>query len=111
MTRVAVEEFRIRIGADHKARVEWRGQKDHGDLELDDLRLRTVDLLIGLLRSNRLLQVDELKILGEHLFVTLFGHPPAPGTELNDGDGPAALLRRPSRAIPASKTPAAGCYG
>lgn len=95
MTRVDIEEFRIKIETDQKVRVEWRGQGDRGSLELDNLRLRTLDVLIGLLRSNRLLQVDELKILGEHLFVTLFGRTPASGAEADDDDGgPGSLLRK-----------------
>jgi hypothetical protein len=95
MTRVDIEEFRIKIEDDQKVRVEWCGQGDRGDLELDNLRLRTLNVLIGLLRSNRLRQVDELKILGEHLFVTLFGRTPEGRVMADDGyGGPGALLRK-----------------
>lgn len=90
MTTVDIEEFRIKIEAGQKVRVEWCGQGDRGSLELDSLRLRTLNVLIGLLRSNRLVKVEELKILGEHLFVTLFGRPEAEGAS----DGPDALLRK-----------------
>ncbi len=74
MTEVGVEEFAITVGKDRHVRARWRGNgEDGGELVIDDLRRRTIEVLIELLRGNRLTQKNELILLGEHLFVTLFG--------------------------------------
>jgi len=97
MTELSVEEFIVRVGRDRRVEAEWQfansSQSVSGELDIDDLRLRTIDALVDLLRSNRLLKVDELKLLGEHLFVTLFGS----STQRDDVPGhskPGTLLRR-----------------
>jgi hypothetical protein len=103
VTELAVEEFIVRVGPDRRVDAEWQhagsSQSVSGDLDIDDLRLRTIDALVDLLRSNRLLKVNELKLLGEHLFVTLFG-----SSTLRDDararSGPGALLRRAIKGDP-----------
>jgi hypothetical protein len=55
----------------------WRGAERSEEIEIDSLRMRTLQLLVNLLRSNRLPPSDGLKLLGEHLFVTLFGPTPS----------------------------------
>ncbi|MEV0273370.1 CHAT domain-containing protein [Hamadaea sp. NPDC050747] len=96
MTDLAVEEFAIQVG-DRRVQAEWRRggyrQSVVGELEIDDLRRRTVEVFVDLLRSNRLINVHELKLLGEHLFVTLFG-------SRRDDNGPGALLRRAIKGDP-----------
>jgi hypothetical protein len=76
MIQLGVEEFAVKVSENRHVTARWREQeRDAGELIFDGLRLRTVEVLIELLRSNRLNRVDELKLLGEHLFVTLFGGP------------------------------------
>jgi len=101
MNDLAVEEFAIQVGGNRRVQAEWRrggySQSVVGELEIDDLRLRTVEVFVDLLRSNRLINVQELKLLGEHLFVTLFG-----SSRRDDLGGPGALLRRAIKGDPAA---------
>ncbi|WP_433043975.1 CHAT domain-containing protein [Dactylosporangium sp. CS-033363] len=94
MSELAIEEFVVRVGADRRIEAQWQhagsSQSITGTLDIDDLRLRTVNAFVDLLRSNRLRKVDELKLLGEHLFVTLFG-PPEDTARHN---GPGMLFRQ-----------------
>jgi hypothetical protein len=88
-----VETFHIKVtpsdsSRDLRVRVQWRGTSTRGDIRLDSLRMRTLQVLVGLLRTNRLTAVEELILLGEHLFVSLFG------AELSEPDeeSPRALF-------------------
>ncbi len=97
MVETRVEEFRIVVEASESSRdprrvvVDWRESNTEGLVDVDDLRDRTLAVMVGLLRSNRLIQIDELKLLGELLFVTLFGAGPK-------DRGPAGLLMRAIKA-------------
>ncbi|MFD1047533.1 CHAT domain-containing protein, partial [Kibdelosporangium lantanae] len=88
------EEFNLKMsGPDHELTAVWSrpfgGTNERSTtIEVDPLRLRTIDVLVGLLRRNRLLEDNELKLLGEHLFVTLFQ------TSKGTDNGPGALLRQ-----------------
>lgn len=78
MTSSAVETFDIRVvrpdsSGNVRVHVQWRGERTSGVVQLDDLRMRTLKVLVGLLRTNHLTRIDELILLGEHLFVSLFG--------------------------------------
>lgn len=87
-----LEEFRLKItGPNHEVTAQWRraGSTNEASslIEVDPLRLRTIDVLVGLLRRNRLQEDHELKLLGEYLFRTLF-------EAANGGDNrPGSLLR------------------
>ncbi|MEV4623911.1 CHAT domain-containing protein [Asanoa sp. NPDC049573] len=97
MTALSVEEFIIQVGRDQRVVAEWQhagsSQQVSGELDIDDLRLRTIDVLVDLLRSNQLVKIHELKLLGEHLFVTLFGSSTL-RDDVHGRSGPGALLRR-----------------
>jgi CHAT domain len=86
------EAFNLRIyGRDPQVSAEWispRGMRQlvSRPIEVDNLRLRTVDALVDLLRRNQLHRVDEMELLGEHMFVTLFGSSQEP-------QDPGGLLR------------------
>jgi len=92
-----VEEFQIKVGPAESADeqpsvlVRWRGSDAQGHIEMDILRGRTLEVLVGLLRTNRLNRIEELRLLGEHLYVTLFR---TSRSEL----GPSGLLKRAIKA-------------
>jgi len=105
MTGPAVEEFKIQILDNGTVRGEWihLGQSrtsTEGSVDLDDLRRRTIDVLTDLLRRNQLTSEEELKLLGDHLFVTLLGRETRRYSE--GGRGPGALLRDAVREVPES---------
>ncbi|MET8849873.1 CHAT domain-containing protein [Amycolatopsis sp. NPDC004625] len=87
------DEFSLRItGPRHLVSAQWRRQgsseREADPVNIDPLRERTVEVLVGLLRRNRLQEDHELKLLGEHLYVTLFKTPDG------EDNGPGALLRQ-----------------
>jgi hypothetical protein len=94
-----VEEFRITVipaeKPDEQPRVlvHWRESETQGHVEMDTLRGRTLEVLVGLMRTNRLNRIEELKLLGEHLYVTLFG-------TSHSEFGPSGLLMRAIKADP-----------
>jgi hypothetical protein len=45
-----------------------KGAEKEGELDLDDLRLSTIDVLGALVRENRLNKAKEFEILGSHLY-------------------------------------------
>lgn len=73
------ETFQITVmpGEPPRMIARWRGNESDGYIELDSLRTRTLHALVGLLRTNRLTRIDEFKLLGEYLFVSLFGPTPS----------------------------------
>jgi CHAT domain-containing protein len=73
----------------------WRDRSTDMSIEVDSLRTRTLLVLVELLRTNRLTRDKELALLGEHLFVTLFG--PAP----DDEQGPRSLFMEAVRTVAA----------
>lgn len=99
MAEPRVEEFQIKVvpaeNADEppSVLVRWRGSDAQGHIEMDALRGRTIEVLVGLLRTNRLNRIEELKLLGEHLYVTLF-------RTSRSEFGPPGLLKRAIKADP-----------
>jgi hypothetical protein len=93
MAEPRVEEFQIKVARAESANeppsviVRWRESEAQGHIELDTLRSRTIEVLVGLLRANRLNRIEELKLLGEYLYVTLFRTSRAEG-------GPSGFLKR-----------------
>ena len=66
----SVETFHIRVMPGElpnriSVRVEWRGSDSEKEIELDSLRTRTLQVLVNLLRANRLIRSDEFQLLGE----------------------------------------------
>jgi hypothetical protein len=96
--RAPVETFQIKVmpgEPPHGPRVlaTWRDSERVGEIELDSLRMRTLHTLVDLLRTNRLTRIDEFKLLGEYLFVTLFGSTPS-------DYGPRSLFMKAVKALP-----------
>lgn len=94
MPDLRVEEFEIHVipgesQDDERSTVvvSWRDKERQGHVDLDGLRLRTVRVLVGMLRSNRLKRIEELRLLGEHLYAILFG------VSVSE-HGPSGLLMR-----------------
>jgi hypothetical protein len=76
MDDLLVEEFNVKVDELGKVRAEWLHplkEADNGVLDLDNLKRRTIDVLVDLLRKNKLHRHEELKVLGDLLFTALFG--------------------------------------
>ena len=100
--QTSVETFDIKVmpgKSPHipRVRATWRDFSTDGSIELDSLRTRTLRVLVDLLRTNRLTRSKELTLLGEHLFVTLFGPTP-------DDDGPRSLFMKAVKAVAAESS-------
>jgi hypothetical protein len=101
VTRSAVDTLKIKVSSGgsvgrHRVRVEWDRRIQSESVQLDSLRIRTLQALVSLLRTNRLTQHDELKLLGEHLFVSLFGA----RTAERDDSSPRALFLEATSVAP-----------
>jgi CHAT domain len=104
VTNGAVETFHIKVmrgdsAGRHLVTAQWRGNTTPGEVQLDSLRMRTIESLVRLLRTNRLTRIDELILLGEHLFVSLFGAEPANANAFS----PHALFRAATSVPPAAR--------
>jgi hypothetical protein len=95
VTSSAVQTFHIKVtptASVRKLRVvaQWQNSSTSGEIQLESLRMRTLQMLVGLLRTNRLSRIEELMLLGEHLFASLFGVE----TSEHDDYTPRALFLR-----------------
>jgi CHAT domain len=72
-----MKEFGLQVtvfasGVIHTEKLGQGGDVERGNVDSDRLRSRTLECLSGLLNSGRLQTREELEVLGEHLFETLF---------------------------------------
>lgn len=96
----AVEAFNIKI-KEREVRAEWHhaeGGKssEPGKLDIDPIKERTIGVLVDFVRNNKLYGIDELTVLGDLLFTTLFGPPGDNG--YGEAEGPGRLLYDAMRA-------------
>lgn len=66
--------FEVKVCDDNQIRVEGTENFPNCPVTIDDLHRRTTQVLVNMLREGRLVDEEEFKVLGEHLYKVLFGN-------------------------------------